>query len=288
MEDKFMKITSSSNPLIKEAVRIRERHGKVRNTAFLIEGPHLVEMALASPDVEIKRVFVTDAFLSKKEGQHLVQRIVHEAGKQGGAEQGAFLLEVSGQILDRLTDTEAPQGIAAVVSYRMKGLEELQIKDAPLLAVCDGIQDPGNLGAIIRASDAAGADAVVILPGTCDAFMQKTIRSTAGSLFTIPLIYSSPDSLAAYLDLKGITLSIADAHAKRFIYAYDFRKPVAIAFGSEAHGASNALRQKAKDLIVIPVIGKAESLNVAMAASVCLYEAVRQRRFAQPISHFLS
>ncbi|MBI5212745.1 MAG: RNA methyltransferase, partial [Nitrospirae bacterium] len=169
-----------------------------------------------------------------------------------------------------------PQGIIAVVSYESIGLNEISFRDIPFLVVCDGIQDPGNLGTIIRASDAAGADAVIILPGTCDAFMQKTIRATAGSLFNIPIIHAEPQMLFDFIDSRNIEMYAADVHAKTSIYEADFKKPAAVAFGNEAHGVSGKMLKKARGL-KIPIIGKAESLNVAMSASICLYEIVRQR-----------
>ncbi|HAK88713.1 MAG: hypothetical protein A2077_05080 [Nitrospirae bacterium GWC2_46_6] len=262
-----VKITSSANPLIKEALKIKEKRARFKHEAFLIEGPHLIETASASPSVEIKRVFFTEEFSLKREGQRLLRQV---------SKRDVELIETSASVLSKLADTETPQGIVAVVSYESIGLNEISFRDVPFLVVCDGIQDPGNLGTIIRASDAAGADAVIILPGTCDAFMQKAIRATAGSLFNIPVIYSDAESLSHYLDSRNIVLYAADVHAKTSIYEADFKRPAVVAFGNEAHGVSGKLLKTAKG-IKIPIIGKAESLNVAMSASICLYEVVRQR-----------
>ncbi|MDI6801344.1 MAG: RNA methyltransferase [Thermodesulfovibrionales bacterium] len=265
---RFIKITSPANPLIKETLKIKEKRMRYRHEAFLIEGQHLLEAALAASSVEIKRVFFTEGFLSKKEGQRLLRQI---------SKRDIQLIETSKHILSRLADTETPQGIIATVSIKPIGLEEIRFRDVPSLAICDGIQDPGNLGAIIRISDVAGADAVIILPGTCDVFMPKTIRATAGSLFNIPIVYSEIDALIGYLRDRNIRLYSSDAHAKALIYESDFRQPVAIAFGNEAHGVSEPMLKNAAAVFKIPIIGKAESLNVAMAASICLYEVVRQR-----------
>ncbi len=266
---RFIEITSPANPIIKEALKIKEKHARYRHEVFLIEGPHLMEMAAASPAVDIKRVFFTEDFSTKKEGQRFLRQL---------SKKEVQLIETSGHILSKLTDTETPQGIVAIVSCKAIVLAEISFKGIPFIVVCDGIQDPGNLGTIIRASDAAGADAVVILPGTCDAFMQKTIRATAGSLFNMPIVYSEPEALFNYLDSKSIALYAADVRAQVSIYESDLKQPAAIAFGNEAHGVSELLLKRAKGL-KIPILGKAESLNVAMAASVCLYEIVRQRMF---------
>jgi TrmH family RNA methyltransferase len=264
---KQIKITSTANPIIKEALKIKEKRGRYRREAFLIEGGHLIETAMSSPDVEIRRVFFTDGFSAKKEGQRLLRQI---------SKKNIQTIETSEHIILKLCDTGTPQGIAAVVSYKTIGLDGIIFKGIPFLVICDGIQDPGNLGTIIRASDAAGADAAIILPGTCDVFMQKAVRATAGSLFNIPIIYSEHELLFDYLDSMDIELYAADARANTAIYGADFKRPAAIALGNEARGLSEAVLKKAKG-IKIPIVGKAESLNVAMAASVCLYEVVRQR-----------
>jgi len=270
---KFIKITSLSNPIIKEALKIRQKRSKYRQEAFLIEGPHLVEAAASN--AEIKRVFFTDDFSSKKEGQKILRRLYSKIKDKAKDN----FVQISNHIFSRLSDTEAPQGILAAASYKLFKLDEVFFNDIPFLVVCDGIQDAGNLGTIIRASDAVGADAVVMLPDTCDAFNPKSIRATAGSLFNMPIIYSEIDRFLDYIKLKKIRLFATDVHAGLPIYELDFKGPISIVFGNEARGVSERLRENADGLANIPIIGKAESLNVAMAASVCLYEVVRQRKY---------
>lgn len=271
---RYINITSPKNQIIKEALKIKKKHIRYKHEAFLIEGAHLLEMAIASADVKIKRVFFTEKFFNKRENQKILRKI---ESRIKGQESGDFFVKVSENVLSRLADTETPQGIASVVSYKAIELNEIKFKGNPFLVICDEIQDPGNLGTIIRASDAAGADAVIILPGTCDVFMQKTIRATAGSIFNIPIVYTEMAAFLDYLNLKNIILYAADVHAQMSIYEYDLKKPVAIIFGNEAHGVSKEALKMARGLIKIPIVGKAESLNVAMAASICVYEVVRQR-----------
>jgi TrmH family RNA methyltransferase len=261
-------ITSLANPLIKQALEIKERRGRHRGAVLVIEGPHLIEMSLASPYVSLKQVFFTQDFSSSKEGRQLLTRLEETSVK---------LVETSKRVMEKLTDTETPQGIAAVLALKAVALEAVPFKTMPLLVVCDGIRDPGNIGTIIRAADAAGADAVVLTPGTCDAFMPKAIRASAGSIFTIPVLSASVGELVSFLEGRRMRLYAADVHASYSLYEADFRVPEAIAFGNEAHGIGAELLKKADLLFRIPVIGRAESLNVAMAASISLYEAVRQR-----------
>ncbi|MDP2277497.1 MAG: RNA methyltransferase, partial [Nitrospirota bacterium] len=260
-------ITSASNPKIKEALDIKNKRSKYKHAAFIVEGPHLIEMALASGH-QIKEVFFTSAFSAKKDGQKILREIRKKTDE---------LFEVTEQIMNKLADTETPQGIIATASYAEKNLEEIRFKSVPLIVAVDGVQEPGNLGAIIRTSDAAGADAVIILKGTCDVFMQKTIRATAGSIFNIPIIYAGTDNLFQWLKANGIMLIATALDSDKSIFDAGLKNPIAFVFGNEAHGVSSEIKRKADLILKIPIYGKAESLNVSASAAVCLYEAIRQR-----------
>lgn len=261
------KITSLSNPKIRETLEIKNKSDRYRERAFIIEGPHLIEMAMASGSL-VKKAFFTSSFSAKKEGQRLLREI---------SKKTVEIFEVTDRILNKLTDTETPQGIIAIASYTHRNLREIRFRSVPLIVVIDGVQEPGNLGTIIRTSDAAGADAVIILRGTCDPFMQKTIRATAGSIFNIPVIHAETDKLLKWLASEKIHLIVTDVDAKVSIFDADFKNAVAFVFGNEAHGVSNSMKKNADSILKVPIIGKAESLNVAASAAVCLYEAVRQR-----------
>lgn len=269
----FTKIASPANPLVRELVRVKQKPG--RHKTFLIEGPHLIEMAAASPHVKLRTLLFTGEFITKGQGRRFVQ-----AMKERSDASPRSFFEISNAVLAKLADTETPQGIVAVASYSPVNFEEITCKAAPFLVICDGVQDPGNLGTIVRVADASGADAVIILPGTCTIFNPKVVRSTAGSLFNVPIVHSGHDALAGYLEAGGISLYVTDVRAETSLYETDLRGPVALAFGSEGSGASAALLDRARALINIPIVGRAESLNVATAASVCLYEVVRQRMFS--------
>jgi len=260
----YKKITSLSNPHIKEALKIRERKMGRRHDV-LIEGPHLIEMALASR-TDIRKVFFADSSHSKNAG--LFKQL---------SDTDAELMETTEHVLAHLSDTETPQGIAAIAAFKPRELGELSLSVNPLVVICDGIQDPGNLGTVIRTADAAGADAVILLPGTCDPLLPKVIRATAGSVFTIPLVFVESRVLLQWLKEKAITLFVTDVNASRSIYETDLRNPLAFALGNEAKGVNESLRREGEVFVKIPILGRAESLNVATAAAICLYEAVRQR-----------
>ncbi|HXX58883.1 MAG TPA: RNA methyltransferase [Thermodesulfovibrionales bacterium] len=268
---RYTDIASTSNPRVKEAVAVREKRRKYKHEAFLIEGPHLVEMALQS-GTSLKRVFFTEEFASLRQRTRLLKELT---------KHGAEMFRITAHVLSMLSDTEAPQGIIATASYEPSALDTLPVLENPLLVILDGIQDPGNLGTIIRTSDAAGADGVIMLPETCDAFMPKALRSSAGSIFNLPIVYSEAATLIPWLRGKSVCLSVADVKATTEIYQADLSQPLAFVFGNEAHGVSDILKKEASLLIRIPIFGKAESLNVATSAAICLYEAVRQRTFSK-------
>ena len=268
-EMRYTKITSTTNQHIKAIIRIREKRSRFRHTAFLIEGPHLVEMAL-NAGVQIKEVFATEEFMNTKEHQSMLKKIT------------ASVFQVTEQLLKKITDTETPQGIVAFAVYEPVTLATLSLKATPFLIVLDAIQDPGNLGTIIRTADAAGADAVILLPGSCDAFAPKVIRATAGSLFNLPLIYAEQHTLVDWLCKEKIQLAVTTADTGKIVFEADLAGGIAIAFGNEAHGISDHLRKAADLFLNIPILGKAESLNVATSAAICLYEAVRQRQMSSP------
>ena len=264
----YMKITSISNPKIKTVLEIKRRKRGAEQKFFIIEGPHLIEMAL-NTETPVKEIFFSEIFGGKREGQSILSQL---------SGQKVRIFEVADHVLNKITDTETPQGIVAVVDCRPLSLEELPLKKNPLLVVCDSIQDPGNLGTIIRTADAAGADAVIILPGGCDIYMPKVIRATAGSIFNIPVAHAAVDELLEWARSHKIKLAVTAADAGETVFDTQLKESIAFVFGNEAHGIQEALIKAADMALRIPVYGKAESLNVATSAAVCLYEAARQRK----------
>lgn len=261
----FKKITSASNPLVKEVLKIKERKAADRHD-FLIEGQHLFEMAVGA-SAQIKQVFFTSQY-----------RVKYGPFPEGIPEKGCEYIETTEHVLSRLSDTETPQGIAAVVSYKAHGLGDISLRANPLLVVCDGIRDPGNLGTIIRTSDAFGAHAVVLLPGTCDALAPKVVRASAGSIFNVPVLSAGQEELLGWLQAKKINLIVTDTNADRIIYEADLLNPVAFVFGNEGAGVGPDIKERREICFRVPMPGRAESLNVAVCAAIALYEAFRQRR----------
>lgn len=267
----FPRITSAVNPRIKEAVRIRERKNSKEEKLFVIEGPHIIETALEA-NVDIHEVFFTDRFESQSEGVGLLEAL---------RAKSANIFSTTGHLLNKITDTEAPQGIAAIVSFETSSIDGLSARGNPLYLVSDGIQEPGNLGTIIRTADAAGCDAVILLEGTCDVFIPKAIRATAGSIFHLPVAYAKAETFLKWIQKTGILLTATSADAESSVFESKLDGPLAIVFGNEARGVSAVIKDAADISIKIPIYGRAESMNVAISAAVCLYEAARQRRSSQ-------
>ncbi|MBF0329463.1 MAG: RNA methyltransferase [Nitrospirae bacterium] len=266
-----MKITSVHNRIINDCLRIKEKPGKP-NDRLLIEGLRIIKSAI-SANVSFLKCFYTETLLKSAEGGRLMAEI-----KSLLADPGNSCIEVSPSVMKKLSDTETPQGIILEVEYRKPELKNINFKSKPLVVVCDRIQDPGNMGSIIRVSDAAGADAVFVVEGSCNPVSAKCIRATAGSIFNLPVVCAQSTDVINFLKSKNIPLYLAEAHGNNAVYKRDFTGPVALILGSEASGAGSAFKDKADFLVTIPMNDKTESLNVSMSAGICLYEVLRQRR----------
>jgi|WetSurMetagenome_2_1015567.scaffolds.fasta_scaffold03157_7 RNA methyltransferase, TrmH family len=267
---KVRRITSASNILVKQTVEISARSRRADDRLFIAEGTHLVESALAA-SAPVREIFYTPGYGQTAEGEKLLRSLA--AARPAPAE----FIEVPENVFLKISDAETPQGILAVISSCDKTLDKLETGGIPLIAVCDGISDPGNLGTIIRVADAAGSDAVIILPGCCDPYSPKAVRSTAGSIFNLSPVRAAQQELVEFLAAKDVFLFAADVGANVSLYDSDLTVPCAFVFGNESRGVSAFILDRAHSCIKIPMTGRAESLNAAVSAAICLFEAVRQR-----------
>lgn len=184
---------------------------------------------------------------------------------------------VTKEVFDKISDTKTPQGILALVKRPGYTLKELEKVENPMLMVLENLQDPGNLGTIIRSSEAAGVTAVILSKDTVDIFNPKVIRATMGSIFRVPFILNQDmEELVLWLKEKKITTYAAHLEGKDF-YQEDLRKPTAFFIGNEGNGLSTELTKAADKKIKIPMSGSVESLNAAIAATILAYEGKRQR-----------
>lgn len=258
-------LTSPANERVKLARRLRLRRHREREGLFLIEGPHLLQAALDA-GAPIREAFCTEAFLASH------PRL---AGRLEAAPWP--LWEVPEPLLARLAATEGPQGAVAIAEL-LPDAPQPQATPGLLALALEGVNDPGNVGSALRAAHAAGAAPVVLGPGCCDRFNPKAVRASAGALFAVPALAADDlPALLRRLRTGGVRIALAEPRAERLAWETDLCGPTLIVIGSEAHGASDAVRAEATDLVAIPMPGGAESLNAAAAAAILLYEALRQR-----------
>jgi TrmH family RNA methyltransferase len=255
-------ITSSKNPKI-QYIRTLIARGQTRTkeSAFVAEGVRLLEESLNSPLKPSQILFSSK--LSDR-GKLLVEELSQKA---------EFVEEVPDHLLQTISDTETSQGVLAVFPYTPL---PLPVK-VDFLLVLDQIRDPGNLGTILRSAIAAQADAVLITPGTVDPFSPKVLRSGMGAHFRLPIRKMRPTEIQAYCAENRITSLATDVNEGQSCWQTDMRRPCAIVIGSEANGVSPEILSISDERIHIPMPGTSESLNAAIAASILLFEIVRQR-----------
>lgn len=255
-------ITSVANEKVKYVRSLYRRRVRYRERHFVIEGVRLVDEALRAGIVPAL-VFYSEEVDALPGGQELLAKI---------QKRGSPAFAVSEKVMKALADTVSPQGILAVVPFA-----ELAPPLSPSLGlVVDGLRDPGNLGAILRSANAAGVEQVILARETVDPYNPKVVRGAMGAHFRLPIVALSWPEIAE--TLAGVQVLLADARAKRAYYEVDWTRPSALIIGGEAYGASQEAMELATATIAIPMHGGAESLNAAVAASIILFEAARQRR----------
>lgn len=264
------KIESAVNPKIKLAAQLAKRSSREKNGLFIAEGVRLAEMAAAS-DWRIAYALVTERAAGEARVQAILAQLV---------ERNVDVFLVNERVYDKASGTETPQGVLLVVEQKRWTLDALRGM-TPCFVVLDRVQDPGNLGTILRTADAAGMDGMILLKGTVDVFSPKVVRAAMGSLFHVPVVSDVTEeaflSFAAGQQLTCYATAL-DATAKPHFEA-SFHGATAIVFGNEGHGVSQGILERAEK-IYIPMYGKAESLNVAVSSAIVLYEVVRQRHTA--------
>lgn len=250
-------IDSIHNKIIKEVISLQNKKDRDKKGLFVLEGERLISEI--PPECDVKYLIASDSY-------------------SGDINEKYPLYKTSEAMFRKISDTINPQGILAVCSADNKPYSLLSSEDKPLYIILENVMDPGNMGTIIRTADAAGADAVFLSKGCVDIYNPKVLRSTMGSVFHLP-IYRNIDLTKLLSELNDKEIMTLGAHLKGNCtpYAVDMKKACAILIGNEANGLSETTSENASSLVRIPMPGKAESMNAAVAAAVLIYEAVRQR-----------
>jgi TrmH family RNA methyltransferase len=255
-------ITSPQNERVRHLSALG-RDGALRreHRHFLVEGPKFVAAAMASGAVVEELIYSPNL---AGEDHPLAVR---------AAEAGLRILPVSKDCYRKIADVRSPQGLAALVRMPEHDLAGVLSAGGGLFLAACGVQDPGNLGSMIRSADAAGAAGVVVLRPAADIYNSKVVRSTAGSLLNLPVVGAEEEELLEALRRLGMPLVLAEAGAPHDARRFAWPRPVMLAVGSEAAGFSAGLHASAAAKVRLPIWGRAESLNAAAAAAVCLYAA---------------
>ncbi|MFZ5649024.1 MAG: TrmH family RNA methyltransferase [Bacillota bacterium] len=265
-------LKSMQNNFIKYLVKLKKRKFREQEGRFIIEGTRFVEEALKSGWPLESIIYSSDSAG--------VERVA--ALLAGAVKENIKTVPVEKKILDELTSTESPQGVAALCRIKRWEMDDLKIsggqaRENPLYVVLDGVSDPGNLGTIIRSADAFGADGVFLMKGTVDLYNSKTLRATMGSVFHLPVLSNvRPAELMEKLTGGGVGLLVGVPEGGAPLNQLDLRRSLALVVGSEADGPSRDLLSLPHEKVSIPMAGMAESLNAGVAASIMLYEIARQ------------
>ena len=260
-------ITSANNSIIKEVKSLKTKKGRVKAQAFLLEGSRLVLEAVHS-GAKIKYLIVSDTYVEKGEALDEKMLIIKA-------------IQISNKLFMQVSEIDSPQGIMAVAEIPQHN-EHVLLSSASRVIALENIQDPGNLGTIIRTSDACGFDAVIVSKDSVDIYNPKVIRSTMGSVFHIPVL-GVDDFYETLRIIKENGLLIVAAHTRNAepCWKVNLSNNVAIIIGNEGNGISDTLLKLSDSTIMIPMDKRAESLNAAAAASILIYESMRQSRSTQ-------
>jgi TrmH family RNA methyltransferase len=275
------KITSLQNPRLKQLVKLRDRRPRDEAGLFLIEGYRELRRALAA-GVKPRELYCSPGWFLGENEPALID---------GAQQTGAQVFELSKEAFAKVSYRDRPDGLLAVAPQWHRTLADLDVagfteagsgsatpaSKLPLLLVVEAIEKPGNLGTILRSADAAGVVAVIICDPVTDIFNPNVVRSSTGVLFSMPIVAAGNAEVRTWLKTHSIR-AVATTPAAPALYTNsDLRGPLAIIMGSEQYGLSEFWLKESDLLVRIPMAGQADSLNVAMAAIITLFEAVRQR-----------
>ena len=263
MKEEYFRITSASNTVMKEVRNLAEKKGRVKSGAFVVEGVKLVTEAL-SYRISIRFIIVSDSFIPRFE------TMLPELS-------GVRVYQVPDFLFSKISTTESPQGILAVADFPV-GERDSLLKQFTRCVILENVQDPGNVGTIIRTADACGFDGILLSSGCADPYNPKVLRSAMGSAFHLPVI-TCEDIYDTIKSMKASGMRIVAAHPRDAAILWDspLADNIAVVIGNEGSGLSELMLDLTDVCVMIPMPGKAESFNAAAAASILMYESMRQK-----------
>ena len=255
-------ITAKDNEKVKYTKSLLKTKNRTKESKFIIEGYRILTLAIEC-NADIEYVFINEDFENKEEYISFLETL---------KEKNMKIYKTTNKIFGDLVDTENTQGILGVVRFKQKNIEESLDDDSKFVLVLDRIQDPGNMGTIIRTADAAGIDAIIALKGCVDIYNPKVIRSTMGSIFDMNVIHTTQDEAVRLLKLKNFDIVSSYLDTNNFYNSVEYNYKTALVIGNEANGINEELVSKSDVLVKIPIYGKAESLNAAISSAILMYE----------------
>ncbi len=272
-------ISSTQNPKIKHIALLQQKSSERRKSGlFVVEGQRELGHCLAA-GYEIESIYVLESQYERLCSGNATQAVVDADGNVslGDIYNKVKVNTVTPQVYEKIAYRGSTEGILAVVKTKQHTLADLKLAENPLVIVLEGVEKPGNLGAILRTADAAGVDAVLVCDPLTDLYNPNLIRSAIGAIFTIPVATCTSEECITYLKERGIKILTAQLQDSRLYYDQDMTVATAIVMGTESTGLTDIWRKAADAHIRIPMLGKLDSLNVSVSTAVLVYEAVRQR-----------
>lgn len=273
MQKNMPTITSLQNPRVKDAVRLRDRRHREKQGRILIDGARELRRAVDA-SVKLVEAFVCESLCEGDDARHLLPIL---------ANTGAQVWDVSEAVFERLAFGQRAEGVLGIAEMPNPTLDSLQScglessATPPLIAVIEGVEKPGNVGAVLRTADAAGVSALIVADGRTDLYNPNAIRASLGTIFTKPVCEATSSQTLAWLRHRGCSIVAARVDGSVPYTDVDYRRPTAIVLGSEAQGLSPVWSGDDIRAIRLPMLGAADSLNVSVTAAVLFYEALRQR-----------
>ena len=260
-------LTSAANPRVKAAIALRDRRERERTGLTVVDGARELRRALAA-GVEVQEAFVEDAALAGEDARAVLD---------GLAAIGATVHHVSKAVMDRLAFGDRAEGLVAVIRSPIVGLVDIVLRDDALVVVLEGVEKPGNLGAVLRTADGAGAHAVIAASPRTDLANPNVIRASAGTLFALPVASAPTDEVIGWLRDRQVRILATRVDASTSYTEIDLTGRVALVLGAEDDGLTGNWAGSDVEAVHLPMLGIADSLNVSVTAAVLLYEARRQR-----------
>ncbi|NYT30652.1 RNA methyltransferase [Rhizobium sp. WYCCWR 11128] len=259
-------VTSLANPIIKDIKALTNKKSREESGTFLAEGLKLVIDA-----IELGWAIRTLVYAKAAKGKPLVEQMAARTVASGG-----LVLEVSEKVIASITRRDNPQMVVGIFEQRWTPLKSIRLSEGETWVALDRVRDPGNLGTIIRTADAAGASGIILLGETTDPFSLETVRATMGSVFAVPVARATPEEFIAWRKSAGVSVVATHLAGAVDYRTIDYRKkPVVLLMGNEQSGLPEQLTREADALARIPQQGRADSLNLAVATAVMLFEARR-------------